>query len=1012
MSRQGRMRARGRGAAEVDQTGDVRDTQKGNERLIGVVIVLKDTFGFIRSPSLDKNVYFSRPEALKIRAMDEVSFKYEVGPKGLLAIDLEVNLRCDDNPSNAEWQVNNNKPKEQGIIESIRGGSEFGFIMFADRNKNIYFRMSNINNRDDFPDAVHEGMEVEFNVVSESQRGGEVKDRAVNINLLPRGTVHIEMSLAIGVQGVVISSPRTIPQDEPGLLRLNGRLGIAELEKKFGIPKLNFHPALASADGKWLEKIELWPRCLPDGINLREGDEATVDVQNYRPDALIFARKLKIRAYRSLGRENGTIKVIKTESGYGFIRPRKREGDIYFRVSDVPVPPGVTLTPDIALSFDISTEHVGRGPGAATRFRAVRLELCQDSTDAARQLTMLHGLRGKVNRNSRNYVWSLRMDGTFCRRMGEQVARTSLTPADLKRALALEHNSKYAGSDLHQALRAFNDDADLKEAHLEHLLPSQVLEYQRCLEDSFPGVAYSSLSRNTGPDIAGVASTTTLKLRKLDMGDYKVWKEAQVNKRGTGSVFDFPTESERDGAQDNSTEDYKWMTSISFTKADCDETRGPLKPGVEVEFDLCVDVVSGRKVAKNVRMSLEPVDPVGDGYEDPSTGFNAGIIEIVKQGGTGMYGSIRRIPDDQKLFWHVSDLSKSDAAIVQAGFRALFKLGRKSGSRCAIDVQLIPFDAPTHDLPLSDLPWVEKILHGRCRAIAVSPDEIVVVDASACPFLDRITANLAQSIYEYESSEDERSLDWNRSMVRGEDDPTVPKESEPNYGAEQKDYSTPPVLETDAVNDTKHFSLLQSLPLRVPPLPDGPLVPGEIVTCQVVAHWAVQRNPVRAGDVQRKLRVQETRVLRLTGVTMKKKISVGRVSLVQIAVRPERPEGMRNMFYCDQREFAHTNISSSRNIGEVGFLGDESTGIAVSVTPTNPYMTQSMHTTADSSSYQRRPVNASLLESQVGKGLSHKERSIIAKRPSDETEIGFTPGWRPIPDIDELPWGGLLQHLS
>lgn len=912
---------------------------------------------------------------------------HEAGPKGMIAVNLEL----------ASPKPKTTGLREEGVVETVKG--DFGFIKGCDRTKNIYFRPKDvIDLRGE--KYLGEGMEVEFEIDKADGRQSKKENgrkRAINIVVVPKGTVRFEVTLTSGVKGTVIAQPRIIPHDKPGLLRLHEPMEIAALEMEHKISKLGFNPSLASSDGLWLERIELWPRCLPEGMIMREGDIATTDVQTYRPDALVFARKMKIETYRSLGRETGIIKVTKPESGFGFISFQKREGDIYFRLSDLSGGQ-VGLRPDMPVSFDVSTEQVGRG--GSTRFRAVRLQIEQNSgSSGSSQPFMLEGLKGKMNRNWRHNSSALRMDGSFCVHLGSTEQRVALSPSEIQKALS----GSQSGSGLIEAIEAFRAEKDLTEGFVEYLSPSQRLEYHRCLDEHFPGIAHSSRTMNS--DIEGSALIGTLRMWKLDDEAYATWKqqrdsnEKKPNAASPDSVF-----NQDAGKDQKKGDDFRWMTNIPFMKGDADESRGPLTQDAEVEFSLCIDAVSGKRIARNVRLALEAVEHMRDGYEDPATGINAGVLEIVK---FGKYGFIRRIPDDQKLFWHISDFGGVDPNEIQEGTRVLFLVARKGGLRCAINIKLIPFGAPTQYLPLGDLPWIETILNGRCRAVAISPDEVVVVNSSDCQVMQRASLDVGRAIQAIESLENAKNHDWKKTTLEDKDAANATSQNAPatttGECAEGEAKKAVSSIEAEADNEIKYFPPIRALALMFPQLPDGPLRVGETVTCRVLSHWCAQRQPIRALDVQRS---NSEECSQLKGVITRPKMTVDGMDLSQITVKPER-DGKRNIFYCDYRDV--TTALSNGRVTDVEFFGEEATGVAVAVTALS---TQTQSSNNDRGIvFQRRPVNASLMQSQVGAGLSHKDRTIVAKRPADETDVGFVEGWRPLPNVAALPWGGLLRHL-
>jgi len=84
---------------------------------------------------------------------------------------------------------------EQGIIGTLKDASQFGFIQCADRDGEMFFHYSDVAGG-----APRRGDEVEFRIVTDSRDG---RTRAVQVEVLPRGSVQMERVLEENVRGVV-----------------------------------------------------------------------------------------------------------------------------------------------------------------------------------------------------------------------------------------------------------------------------------------------------------------------------------------------------------------------------------------------------------------------------------------------------------------------------------------------------------------------------------------------------------------------------------------------------------------------------------------------------------------------------------------------------------------------------------------------------------------------------------------------------------------------------------------
>ena len=128
--------------------------------------------------------------------------------------------------------------------------------------------------------------------------------------------------------------------------------------------------------------VELWRRCLPDGLVCRAGDLLVLDVQRYRPENLIFARNVRIKRPFDLLRERGRVRSVKADLGFGFVRSLYRSVDIYFRLNDLLVTTENPLTslPAIAVgdlvTFDVDLDEStsGGAGGGGAKLKATRIQ--------------------------------------------------------------------------------------------------------------------------------------------------------------------------------------------------------------------------------------------------------------------------------------------------------------------------------------------------------------------------------------------------------------------------------------------------------------------------------------------------------------------------------------------------------------------------------------------------------------------------------------------------------------
>jgi hypothetical protein len=116
---------------------------------------------------------------------------------------------------------------------------------------------------------------------------------------------------------------------------------------------------------------------------IQVGDRLRLDVQNYRPEKILFARAVKLRSFRKLGRETGLVCEVR-DHGFGFVRSHIRDFNIFFRLSEVITEAGTPvregdITVGCRLSFDVAEETRG---APSTKLRAVRVQLLPMSSSS------------------------------------------------------------------------------------------------------------------------------------------------------------------------------------------------------------------------------------------------------------------------------------------------------------------------------------------------------------------------------------------------------------------------------------------------------------------------------------------------------------------------------------------------------------------------------------------------------------------------------------------------------
>ena len=663
---------------------------------------------------------------------------------------------------------------------------------------------------------------MEFFVITECVKG-KMSDRAIHVRGIPKGSVKFEVVLASAVAAVVIAESGARPDECPGIARLDSPVSVTSVDGADPILAAAAAAASAKKGGKTsalvatpsINTIELWQRCLPDELACRVGDVLRIDVHYYRPEKLFFARGVKVVRFRALGREKGTICALK-ENGFGFIHSALRNLDIYFKSSQVlgwdslPVSDSA-LRMGAVVSFEVVSDE--GGGGGKLRAKRVMLEdpdvVAEQNKEDLERYTLLRDVTGVVVRTS--------------------TKKDSPGMIKVQAGLLDElDTSIFCDPEIVRALEEFKSCAELQQVTLPGLPLSVVRSYSQVIEDKFPGIAFESTQAIAHDPAQGF----NLKIFKLAGEKYDEWKAAHpataksVSKGGNSSA------------------------AVAFFKDEYASPEfGPLANDLKVTFQLCWDPVRGKRQARNIRLTDEPIlDSTG-----AELGPQLGVVDVLVDKGE-KYGFIRCIPSDEKLFWHVSSSSSTataaDAAPLMLGSEVSFQLRRRGGLRCAANITALRPGTLA----------AEERLPETCLAliVSVSPPRALLVDTSAAPALRRKYVDV-RTLSEATSSraagsDGALSSTWNKLSL---DDATLAPAEETVAAENEKMQAndTMPVGEdvvvasvTEAAGDSldykaKYFPALprSALPFQNPA--GLTVLVGDVVQCQVTVKWALQRSP-------------------------------------------------------------------------------------------------------------------------------------------------------------------------
>jgi cold shock CspA family protein len=766
--------------------------------------------------------------------------------------------------------------KEQGIVDTINRGGEYGFIKCADRPGSIYMRLSDAADKE----AGTPGAEVEFYVLEEPGSGkGPGKTFACNVISLPKGSVEFETTLRKDARAVVIREAVTYPEEVPGLVR---------------VVDADIDPAA--------RVVELWPRCLPDGLLLKKGDHVLINVIRYRPEKLIFVRSCRLVSYRSLGREQGVIvRINRRDTGgapsganFGFLKPSNREDDLFFKLSDVMASNGSFL-PDnqiisgMSVSYEVQMDDSknSNGRAKATRLCVEPFIGAQPSSAEAEATaaTAAGNTRKKAVAMDSQVVISSGVTGKILRPSRKDAAGLVQVTSDVSHILGADPSDLIYKSVI-DSIREFEEVPEWKETCVDHTTPTYRKLIQRLLLTKFEGIGcevVESAEKNS--------EFKNLKLFKLNNELYLSWKasylsvvslqdsEANKGKSKTSKKASRTSApvgpSEFDASAPRSSDEPLYAALAYSEFAACPHN---LDKGVLVRFDLCVDPHSRLFSAQNVVVTDEPV-PEDNGVSQ----WRMGKVEYVKHMKGGF---VRCFPSDERLLWETSSvlpavndgdapttkqpsatvLWNKYASFLVPGCLVIFQIRVRGGRRCAAGLHAIPEKyqtgialPPSPPLAAVSLPEAfyeahlrEEIATGEVVAVVVDQSQAIIVDASRCPALSKkycdINDPLVRMWLSYRApkyagivTEAEKkafakqngsSSDWRRGAA----DP-----SEADAGA-------------DATADDGEGAIEGSEVQMWPPLPLAPVrlvLPagadvkvGDLVFCSATIHQSTQRAPV------------------------------------------------------------------------------------------------------------------------------------------------------------------------
>lgn len=510
---------------------------------------------------------------------------------------------------------------------------------------------------------------------------GRLSDRAMHIRAIPQGTVQFEAIVARDALVTVVTEPGLQTEETPGVGVLPEPVAVADITKK---------------PNDVINDVEVWQRCMPDEMVCRRGDVLKVNVHYYRPEKLFFIRAVRLVEPFLLGRDKGTVCAIKESAGFGFIASDSRKQDLYFRINQVIAAGGEMLKKSevvegLRVSFDVVAE--------SDKLRATRVKvLSADKNDSKAsssnaapptRIPIKHGVFGKVVRSTTSKK--------------ESVGLIQISPEVWREIQEFE----YVDPDLNKSLSSFMSKVFLQEITLPCISTSLRKQLCALIDKDFLELMYEVVDGNI---VDGVLQKD-LRITKLYGGKRTAAPAQNGQKSGKDSV-------PKDGY------------TLPYTREDyATEHFGPLGNDMEVSLDVAWDVIKGKRVAQNVRLTDEAVADIPE--------EQIGLLDVLIEKGD-KFGFIRCIPSWEKLFWHISSVAEGQASALKQGSYVAFSLRRRGGMRCAAQIRVLSENEELYKAAV-----VEEVI----SSTETAPILAVVVERGRAVLLDAMqTASLKDKI--------------------------------------------------------------------------------------------------------------------------------------------------------------------------------------------------------------------------------------------------------------------------
>jgi len=556
------------------------------------------------------------------------------------------------------------KGKQRGVIERMR--EDFGFIRGLTGERDIFFRMQDVEAISLEGFQAEEGAEVEYFIIPDTSRARD-STKAVKITILPPGTLKSE-TIVQDLEATVSQKPRG--DNFPGhlLLEFTDATQLpSSLRDKLKVKHGSSEPCI------YFIEVPFWQEGVKGLSRLFPQDKVLTDLILDRSKGWV-GTNCQLREIAPNGREEGIVTNLC--EAYGFIRCCSRVSDVYFsfrELMDPAVADTSALQEGTEVSFNVielstfsphrgEMGHTQGGRGDQSRLRATRVEILPQGTVWFEKL-LAEGIRGLVQRDPK---------GT-----GMGVIKC---PAVLPGLASVLEDEEFP--ELARQLDEFIEDTSKQELWMEPSLTSRErkalhrMAAARCL-----GHESQDLRKDNKLQSECVALEQDETESKDELRVLRIWKLVTAEEKEAWGAAESVLLSTLDAGE----------ASYLFSRDDLRNRNQPVSKGTEVTFDIVFDRRRKCRCARNVVSVSKGFSATGGGDHNAE---EMGIIVHLQE--DRHFGFIERADPvggtngSNRIFFHISGLENHTEQPAARGQEVAFTVQERKGQLMAVRVRRLP----------------------------------------------------------------------------------------------------------------------------------------------------------------------------------------------------------------------------------------------------------------------------------------------------------------------------------